>query len=451
MNAAPRPGALPSRSGHARPPAPPSLYKTFRGLEQWVRWVLIQTYVQPGDSVLDLMCGRGIDAASYAEVGVRRYVGVDANPEDLAATRAKWVAAQQEFGMGGGASGEGGGGAGEGGAGAGDAGRSVMHDGDEQPAATPVELDLLRLDILREPLGDALSRAGAASSGSAGTSMSLAAASSSSSAPASPGNLLFDVISCQGRLDHAFVDAATTRRTLAAVAAHLQEDGVFIGYVVDAARVLELAREAGYAASSSSLSSSSLSAAATANGAGGGGEAAVGAGGVAPGGAGPPKPLHIQCQGFALTIHPPAAPAGDVVGDVDALSTPLLAHFGSRATLTYPMEGSAPPPASAASGPSAPPPASPPLYKEVHSLCPLEVLAAEARRAGLALVDATGFADYHQQQQFAYPPTHPRHRFVDHEGAIPASSLGLARMYTTLVFRPIPKAAAAAAGAGSDG
>jgi hypothetical protein len=71
---------------------PPQLLKIQRLLEQWVRAMMCSAYVNEGDNVLELLCGRSPEFAPIAEAKPRKYFIVDASTEDIATAQEKWKA-----------------------------------------------------------------------------------------------------------------------------------------------------------------------------------------------------------------------------------------------------------------------------------------------------------------------------------------------------------------------
>lgn len=52
-----------------------------RGLEQWVRNVLISLYVEQGSSLCEVLCGPGADLGKLQRAGIEQYVGIEHVPQ----------------------------------------------------------------------------------------------------------------------------------------------------------------------------------------------------------------------------------------------------------------------------------------------------------------------------------------------------------------------------------
>lgn len=73
------------------------MLKQVRNMELWVRHVLIKTFVNEGDKVCEVFCGKGADIGKYKRAKVGKYVGVDYMEQALDEAKKKWKSSQDHL------------------------------------------------------------------------------------------------------------------------------------------------------------------------------------------------------------------------------------------------------------------------------------------------------------------------------------------------------------------
>jgi hypothetical protein len=65
--------------------------------ENWVREILIQTFVDPGATVCELLCDKGQDIGKLQRAQIRYYIAVDAEISHLNEAKRLWRAKREPF------------------------------------------------------------------------------------------------------------------------------------------------------------------------------------------------------------------------------------------------------------------------------------------------------------------------------------------------------------------
>lgn len=198
------------------------IHKAMQALEQWVRVVMNKTYVNEGDTVIDLMCGRCPDARQFIDIGIEKYYGFDANEVDITSAKARW--------------------------------ESQIKAWDEARAFTfknidkdPTDFHLYNVDPMKSSLLQSLCSLPRTPTPSSST-LSYSSSSAESSSPPTTSlpsisrliPIRGDVITCHGRFSSSFTTPDSLARLLNNVSTHLHTDGLFFGSMIDSSRLFSL-------------------------------------------------------------------------------------------------------------------------------------------------------------------------------------------------------------------
>jgi len=74
-----------------------TLLQQVRGVEHWVRHVLLQLYAQPGTTACEMPCVRGSEFGNFQRARISLYVGVDPSGQNLDEAKKRWKAKNEPF------------------------------------------------------------------------------------------------------------------------------------------------------------------------------------------------------------------------------------------------------------------------------------------------------------------------------------------------------------------
>jgi len=69
----------------------------YRALEHWIKTVLTSQLIDPGATILELCCGKGLDTGKWDRAKIGRYVGVDNNQSLLDDAKERWLQKHSPF------------------------------------------------------------------------------------------------------------------------------------------------------------------------------------------------------------------------------------------------------------------------------------------------------------------------------------------------------------------
>jgi len=69
----------------------------FNLFDQFIRQTLIDTYVEPGDSVCEVLCGKSADLGKLQRAKVQDYTGIDPMPASIEEAKKRWQARGESF------------------------------------------------------------------------------------------------------------------------------------------------------------------------------------------------------------------------------------------------------------------------------------------------------------------------------------------------------------------